>query len=89
MQPGFERIVLPFVRTLERLGVRAEVRVLPDTAQYRKRIQEFDFDMVVASWGQSLSPGNEQRNYWTSAAAARKGSLNLARIRDHAVDALV
>ncbi len=89
VQPGFERIVLPYVKNLKRLGVEAEVRVLADTAQYRRRLDEFDFDMVVGSWGQSLSPGNEQREFWGSAAAERKGSRNHIGIRDPAIDALV
>lgn len=60
-----------------------------DSAQYRRRLDDFDFDMIVASWGQSLSPGNEQRNFWSSAYADRPGSRNLAGIESPAVDALV
>jgi microcin C transport system substrate-binding protein len=60
-----------------------------DTAQYQNRIHSFDFDMTVAAWGQSLSPGNEQRDFWTSQAADRPGSRNLAGIRSEAVDRLV
>ncbi|HVQ76921.1 MAG TPA: extracellular solute-binding protein [Candidatus Binatia bacterium] len=86
--PGFERIVLPFVKNLERLGVSARVRTV-DTAQYRYRVDHFDFDMIVHVWRQSLSPGNEQRDYWTSEKATVPGSENLAGIRDPVVDALV
>ena len=88
VSPAFERIVLPYVRTLKRLGIRASVRTI-DSAQYERRVKNFDFDIIVASWGQSLSPGNEQRNYWGSAAADRPGSRNYAGIKDPAVDYLI
>ena len=88
VSPAFERIVLPFVRNLKRIGIRASVRTI-DSAQYERRVKSFDFDIIVAGWGQSLSPGNEQRNYWGSAAAARPGSRNYAGIKDPAVDWLI
>ncbi len=88
VQPSFERIVLPFKKNLERIGVDARVRTV-DTSQYRRRTDSFDFDMVVSSWGQSRSPGNEQRNFWTAEAAERPGSQNLAGIRVPAIDELV
>ena len=87
-QPDFERITLPFVKNLERLGIRARVRTV-DTSQYQNRMDHFDFDMAVAVWGESLSPGNEQRDDWTSEAARTPGSRNLAGIRDPAVDKFV
>ena len=86
--PAFERIVGPVVKNLERLGVDARIRTV-DPAQYQNRLDQFDFDVVVSSRGQSLSPGNEQRNFWTTAAADIEGSQNLAGIRDPAIDALV
>lgn len=86
--PAFERVALPLVDNLQRLGITARVRTV-DSAQYQNRIRDFDFDMTVHVWGQSLSPGNEQRNYWTSAAADEPGSENLAGIRSPAVDRLV
>ena len=86
--PSFERVVLPFVKNLERLGVTARVRTV-DTAQYQNRVDNFDFDMTIAVWGQSLSPGNEQVDNWTSARADVPGSRNLAGIKDPAVDQLV
>ena len=70
--PTWERIALPFAKSLERLGVTARVRTV-DTAQYQNRTDNFDFDMIVTVWGQSLSPGNEQRDVWGSAAAAHAG----------------
>ena len=86
--PAFERIVGPVVRNMERLGIAARIRLV-DPAQYQNRIDEFDFDIVVSTRGQSLSPGNEQRNYWTTTSADVRGSGNLAGIRDPAVDELV
>ncbi len=86
--PAFERIVLPFARNLKRLGIDARVRLV-DQAQYINRIRSFDFDMIVGSWGQSDSPGNEQRNYWGSAAAEIEGSRNLIGVRDAIIDELI
>jgi len=86
--PLFERITLPFAKNLERLGIKARVRTV-DVAQYIKRLETFDFDMIVFSWGQSLSPGNEQLNFWGSAAADRPGSYNFAGIKNPVVDALI
>lgn len=85
---AFERIVQPYIRNLERLGVRANLRLL-DGAQYVKRLQTFDFDVATARYGGSLTPGVEQRNRWGSDSAAREGSQNLAGIAEPAVDALL
>ena len=85
---GFERIVLPYVRNLRRLGIEARVRVV-DSSQYINRLRAFDFDMIVAVWGQSTSPGNEQRDFWGSAAAKAPGSRNYTGIASPAVDALI
>jgi microcin C transport system substrate-binding protein len=86
--PAFERIVLPFKRNLARLGIDARVRLV-DTSQYINRLREFDFDIIVASWGQSESPGNEQRSYWSSQAAAAPGARNYIGIKDPVVDELI
>lgn len=86
--PNFERVVLPFKQNLERLGIQVNVRNVDDT-QYKNRLDEFDFDMIVHVYGQSLSPGNEQLNFWSSEKAEVKGSLNYAGIRDAAIDSLV
>jgi len=88
VSPAFERVVNPYVKRLERLGIRAVPRIV-DTAQYQNRLDNFDFDVIVGGWGQSLSPGNEQRNYWGSAAAGRKGSRNYVGINDPAIDKLI
>jgi microcin C transport system substrate-binding protein len=88
VSPLFERIIAPLIKNLEKLGVTSKIRLV-DSAQYQKRLDDFDFDMIVATIGQSLSPGNEQNNYWTSAAADTPGSRNYAGIKDPAVDSLV
>jgi microcin C transport system substrate-binding protein len=88
VDPSFERIALPFVRNLERLGVTARVRTV-DTTQYENRVENFDFDLIVATLPQSLSPGNEQRDFWTSEKADVPGSRNLAGIKAPVVDKLV
>ncbi len=86
--PLFERIALPYVKNLERLGIKAHVRTV-DTAQYRRLLDEFDYDVIVANWPQSLSPGNEQRSFWSSEYADRQGSQNYLGIKDPVVDELV
>ena len=88
VSPTFERIVLPFVRNLGRLGIEARIRLV-DESQYINRMRGFDFDMAMLVWGQSESPGNEQRTYWSSAAADQAGSRNYAGIKDGVVDALI
>ncbi len=88
VSPAFERIAGPFVKNLKRLGIEARIRTV-DTSQYQNRLDNFDFDMIVAVWGQSLSPGNEQRNYWSCEAAKTPGSRNYAGICDPVVDYLI
>jgi microcin C transport system substrate-binding protein len=84
----FERIAQPFVQSLERLGVKARIRQV-DSAQYEKRNEDFDFDMIVETFGQSLHPGNEQRDYWSSVSADTPGGRNTIGIKDPVVDDLV
>tara|TARA_B100000575_G_C23128062_1_gene653873 strand:+ start:182 stop:2077 length:1896 start_codon:yes stop_codon:yes gene_type:complete len=86
--PAFERIVFPFKDNLEKLGIKVDVRTI-DTAQYQKKMETFDFDMVVQTFSQSLSPGNEQRNYWGSDAADTNGSRNVIGIKNYAIDGLI
>jgi microcin C transport system substrate-binding protein len=88
VQKEFERVVSPFIRNLERLGISANIRIV-DVSQYINRLRQFDFDMIVYSFGQSSSPGNEQRDYWHSSSADIPGSRNLIGIRNPAVDYLV
>ena len=85
---SFERVALPYKQNLERIGVDMNVRTV-DTAQFKRRMDEFDFDMVVEGFGQSLSPGNEQRDYWGSKAAETPGSRNTVGVRNEAIDRLV
>jgi microcin C transport system substrate-binding protein len=86
--PATERFVLFYKPSLERLGMIVDVRVV-DSAQYENRLRQWDFDIIVASWGQSLSPGNEQRDFWNSQAADRPGSRNLIGIKNPAIDTLI
>ncbi len=88
VMPLFERIALPFKKNLERLGIEVEVRTV-DSAQYEERLKNYDFDMMVAGFPQSLSPGNEQRLFWSSAFADQPGGQNYPGVRDPVVDALV
>lgn len=86
--PAFERVALFYKPGLERLGITVNVRQV-DTSQYINRLRARDYDMIISGWGQSLSPGNEQRDFWGSAAADREGSSNYAGIKDPGIDALI
>ena len=88
IQPAFERIVAPMAANMKKLGIEVSIRRV-DTSQYINRRRAFDFDMISGGWGQSLSPGNEQRDFWGSAAAERQGSRNLVGIKDPAIDKLI
>ncbi|MDH3472377.1 MAG: extracellular solute-binding protein [Rhodospirillales bacterium] len=88
ISPAFERIVLPFARNLKRLGIDTRVRLV-DQSQYINRIRSFDFDVFISGWGQSDSPGNEQRNFWSSAAADSPAARNYVGIKDPAIDELI
>jgi microcin C transport system substrate-binding protein len=88
VSPQFERIVSPFIQNLKRLGVAARARTV-DQSQYINRVRAFDFDVIVGGWGQSESPGNEQRDFWSTSAAGRQGSRNTAGIKDEAIDSLI
>lgn len=87
-QGEFERILAPFSKNLEKLGIRMRYRTV-DVALYKERRDNRNFDMMVESVGQSQSPGNEQINYWHSSSADQKGSDNLIGIKDPVVDALI
>jgi microcin C transport system substrate-binding protein len=86
--PAFERIALPYKEQLELLGITVNIRTV-DLSQYERRTEDFDYDIIVGSWGQSLSPGNEQREYFGSEFADKKGSQNSAGIKDAAIDGIV
>ena len=85
---GFERWFQPYKKNLERIGIKANIRIV-DASQYVNRILAFDYDFIVASWGQSNSPGNEQREYWGADKADQPGSRNYIGIKDPVVDELV
>jgi len=86
--PLFERWVLPYIANLKKIGVEANFRVL-DPAQYQNRMNDFDYDMTIMAIGQSSSPGNEQRDFWSSAKADMQGSRNYIGIKDPAIDDLI
>lgn len=87
-QPVWERVALPYVQNLQRLGITASVRTI-DSAQYFNRTRDFDYDMIVHVWGESESPGNEQREFWGSTSADQPGSSNASRIKSEAIDSLI
>lgn len=87
-QPELERLINPFKQNLARLGIDLKIRVV-DVPQYIERERKFDFDMTTMRVPQSLSPGNEQRNYWGSTYADQSGSNNVMGIKNPVVDALI
>ena len=88
VQADFERVLLPFKRNLAGLGIDLEIRRV-DVSQYINRLRSRDYDMIVSGFGQSNSPGNEQREYWHSASADNPGSRNFIGLKDPAIDTLV
>jgi microcin C transport system substrate-binding protein len=88
VSPSFERVMAGYVNNLRKLGVNASYRTI-DPALYIDRLNRFDFAMTVNVFGQSQSPGNEQRDFWYSASADRQGSRNLIGIKNPIVDKLV
>ncbi len=87
-EPTFERVLAPYVRNLQAIGVGATIRRV-DSAQYQRRVKSFDFDVVTSRFVMRLTPGNEMRNYWGSENANVEGSVNLAGIKDPVIDALL
>lgn len=85
---AMERVTLPFVRNLEMLGIEASVRTI-DVSSYINRLNNFDYDVIVAVIPQSLFPGNEQRYFWSSKSANTNGSKNYARIESKDIDFLI
>ncbi|UCH25653.1 MAG: ABC transporter substrate-binding protein [Trueperaceae bacterium] len=88
ISPSFERVVAPVIQNMERLGIEATMRTV-DTSQYVNRLDSFDYDIIVTTQRQSVSPGNEQRDDWTTEYADTPGSSNWAGVRDPVVDELV
>lgn len=87
-EPSFQRIINPFARNLERIGITVSIRVV-DISAFENRMRSFDFDIMSRRFVQPLTPGVEQRNYWTSRASETVGSFNFSGVRDPAVDDLV
>jgi len=87
-QKGFERILAPFARNLKKLGIKMNYRTV-DTSLYQRRADTFDYDMMVVSYGQSQSPGNELKNMFHSNSAEQNGSRNYMGLQDPVVDALL
>ncbi len=81
-------VALSFAKNLKRIGINASVRTV-DPSSYINRIRSRDFDMIYNAWPESLSPGNEQAEFWGSESARREGSQNYAGIADPGIDALV
>jgi microcin C transport system substrate-binding protein len=88
VDPGFQRVVEPYIDNLKKLGVQVSMRLVDDSV-YERIADSRDFDVIVQSFPQSQSPGNEQREFWHSDTANRKGSRNVIGVRNPAVDALV
>ncbi len=86
--PSNERIALSWSRTLRRLGVEAAIRLV-ESAQFQGQIDTYDFDMVFGYWGVTLSPGNEQQNYWGSTTANQPGGRNWIGVADPSIDAMI
>lgn len=87
-QANMERVLLPFKTNLAEIGIDMEIRRV-DTSQFINRLRSHDFDMVSYIWSQSVSPGNEQRNFWSSSSADVVGSQNIIGLKDPVVDKLV
>ena len=83
-----ERLLLTYARALKQVGIEARIRQV-DSAQYQRRKQTYDFDMIQNYWGVSLSPGNEQSFRWGSQAAVTEGSFNYPGVKSEAVDAMI
>jgi microcin C transport system substrate-binding protein len=86
--PIIERVALPWAENLRRIGVAVTVRSI-EPSQYINRLRSRDFDVIYGGWGQSLSPGNEQFEFWGSRSADREGSQNFGGIKDPGIDALI
>ncbi len=87
--PLFERIVLPLKRNFKKLGIEVSIRTVQDDSQYQKRLEEFDFDMVVTNFGSVISPGNEQKNWWSSEAADQPGTQNIIGVKNPVIDEII
>ena len=87
--PLFERIVLPMKRNLKKLGIEVSIRTVQDDSQYIRRLEDFDYDMIVVNYGSIISPGNEQKNYWGSSTADQPGSPNYMGVKNPVLDEII
>jgi len=87
-EPSFQRVLSPYMRNLERLGIQSSIRNV-DVSAYEQRMRNFDYDLILRRIVQPMTPGVEQRNFWSSPSANVTGSFNFSGIQDPAVDALV
>jgi peptide/nickel transport system substrate-binding protein len=83
-----QRLMLSYAAALRQTGIDAKVRIV-DSAQFQRRSTSFDFDIMLTSWGSSLSPGNEQSFRWSAASADEEGSYNYAGVKAAGVDAMI
>jgi microcin C transport system substrate-binding protein len=83
-----ERVTAYFADQLGKLGIATQIRLVDDV-QYQNRLRTFDFDIIMHAWVQGHAPGNEQREYWTSASASKRGTNNVAGLSDPLIDAVV
>jgi microcin C transport system substrate-binding protein len=88
VNPNLERILQPYTENLTRIGIEANLRTV-DRAQYKQRLDQFDFDMILLTLPQTLSPGLEQSLYFHSSQAKLKGGKNYAGVSHPVVDALL
>ena len=84
----FEKILNPFIKNLKKIGIIARIRIM-DSVAYTNKVNDFDFDMIVGTYGVALSPGNELNNYWSSKSANIKGSRNYIGVKSKVVDDLI
>jgi microcin C transport system substrate-binding protein len=87
-EPSFQPHHMPFIKNLRTLGIEANLRIV-DPVQYRKRVDDFDFDLTVQRFSFSSTPGDSLRSYFSSQAAAMRSSQNVAGISDPVIDALI
>jgi microcin C transport system substrate-binding protein len=87
-EPSFQPHHMPFIKNLRTLGIEANLRIV-DPVQYRKRVDDFDFDLTIQRFSFSSTPGDSLRSYFSSQAAAMRGSQNVAGISDPVIDALI
>ena len=76
-------------RNLKKLGIDVSIRTVQDDSQYIRRLENFDYDMIVINYGSIISPGNEQKNYWSSATADQPGSPNYMGVKTPVLDEII